>query len=150
MRPWLICMCLLYVSVSFAADESTENTLTLEQAILNVLEHSPQLKAADLEARAAAARIRTAQQSPAFQTSVEFENFSGSGRYGGSDNLETTLSLSKVLELGNKADHRGEVAQQKAMLLRNDQDARRLDLLAETTKRFIHVANSPLENVSGG
>ncbi len=122
-----------------ATNSITVNKLTLDQAIINVLERSPMLKAADYESKAAAARIRTAQQSPRFQGSIELENFAGSGLHSGSDLLETTLSLSKVLELGDKAKFRGELSYNKAMLLRNEQDSRRLDLLAETTKRFIEV-----------
>ena len=121
------------------ANGKTVNKLTLDQAIINVLERSPMLKAADYESKAAAARIRTAKQSPRFQGSIELENFAGSGLHSGSDTLETTLSLSKVLELGDKAKLRGELSYNKAMLLQNEQDSKRLDLLAETTKRFIEV-----------
>ncbi len=124
---------------SEAANSKTVNALTLEQAIINVLERSPMLKAADYESKAAAARIRTAQQSTLYRGSIELENFAGSGFFNGTDALETTLSLSKVLELGDKAKFRGDLSQNKAMLLSNDQDSKRLDLLAETTKRFIEV-----------
>ena len=117
----------------------TNNNLTLDQAIVNVLERSPMLKAADYESKAAAARIRTAKQSPRYRGSVELENFAGSGLHSGTDLLETTLSLSKVLELGDKSTLRGDLSYNKAMLLRNEQDSKRLDLLAETTKRFIEV-----------
>jgi cobalt-zinc-cadmium efflux system outer membrane protein len=141
MRQWFIGLLLIPLSTAFAAGEITEQILTLDQAIINVLEHNPMLRAADYEAKAAAARIRTAQLKPALQTSLEFENFAGSGILSGTDKLESTLSLSKVLELGDKARLRGDVAQNKAMLLRNEQDARRLDLLAETTKRFIQVVS---------
>jgi cobalt-zinc-cadmium efflux system outer membrane protein len=116
-----------------------DNRLTMKHAITNVLEHSPAIKAADYELKAAAARIRTAKLSPAYRGSIELENFAGSGLHSGSDALETTLSLSKVLELGDKAKMRGDVSHNKAMLLRNEQDSRRLDLLAETAKRFIEV-----------
>ncbi len=139
MRQWFMCLLLIPVSTVFAIDKETHSSLTLDQAIVNVLERNPLLKAADFEAKAAAARIRAAQLTPVFRTSLEFENFGGSGVLSGSDNLESTLSLSKVLELGDKAKLRGDVAQNKAMLLRNDQDAKRLDLLAETTKRFLQV-----------
>jgi len=122
-----------------AANSKTVNKLTLEQAIINVLESSPALKAADYESKAAAARIRTAKQSPRYRGSIELENFAGSGLHSGTDLLETTLSLSKVLELGDKSKLRGDLSYNKAMLLRNEQDSRRLDLLAETTKRFIDV-----------
>ena len=122
-----------------AANTKTNNKLTLDQAIVNVLESSPMLKAADYESKAAAARIRTAKQSPRYRGSIELENFAGSGLHSGTDLLQTTLRLSKVLELGDKAELRGDLSNNKAMLLRNEQDAKRLDLLAETTKRFIEV-----------
>ncbi len=127
---------------SEAANSKTVNKLTLGQAIINVLERSPMLKAADYESKAAAARIRTAQQSTLYRGSIELENFSGSGFFNGTDALETTLSLSKVLELGDKAKFRGDLSQNRAMLLSNDQDSKRLDLLAETTKRFIEVVTN--------
>ena len=147
MRQLIIILLLAISSASFAsaalsaeaANTKTVNKLTLQQAIINVLERSPALKAADYESKAAAARIRTAKQSPRYRGSIELENFAGSGFYSGTDALETTLSLSKVLELGDKAKLRGDLSQNKAMLLRNDQDSKRLDLLAETTKRFIEV-----------
>ena len=126
-------------SVVYAADEQQHISLTLDQAIVNVLEQNPQLRAADFEAKAAAARIRAARLTPAFQTSIELENFGGSGILSGTDALESTLSLSKVLELGDKAKLRGDVAQNKAMILRNEQDAMRLDLLADTTRRFLQI-----------
>ena len=139
MRQLLIYLLLVSASVVYAADEEQHISLTLDQAIVNVLEHNPQLIVADFEAKAAAARIRAARLTPAFQTSMQLENFGGSGILSGTDVLESTLSLSKVLELGDKAKLRGDVAQNKAMILRNEQDAMRLDLMADTTKRFLQV-----------
>jgi cobalt-zinc-cadmium efflux system outer membrane protein len=139
MRQLFVYMMLVSASVVNAADEEQHAGLTLDQAIVNVLEHNPQLIAADYEAKAAAARIRAAQLTPAFQTSIEFENFGGSGVLNGTDALESTLSLSKVLELGDKAKLRGDVAQNEAMILHNEQDAMRLDLLADTTRRFLQI-----------
>ena len=139
MRQLFIYFLLLFSSLSFANGEPEQKKLTLDQAIINVLEQSPLLKAADYESKAAAARIRQAQLSPAFRTSIELENFAGSGINSGSDRLESTLSLSKVLELGDKAKLRGQLAFNKTTLLGDEQDAKRLDLLAETTKRFIYI-----------
>jgi cobalt-zinc-cadmium efflux system outer membrane protein len=139
MRLWFICLLLAPVATGFATEDHAHDALTLEQAIINVLEHNPELKAAEYEAKAAAARIRSAQLTTPFRTSLEFENFGGTGDYSGSDSLESTLSLSKVLELGHKVRLRTEVAQNSAMVLSNTHDARRLDLLAETTRRFIQV-----------
>ena len=127
MRQCII-YCLFITSTIAFAEEHTYDKLTLNQAVVNVLENSPQLKAADYESKAAAARIRTSQLSTAFRTSVELENFGGDGKNNGSDNLESTLRLSKVLELGDKAELRGELSRSKAMLLRNEQDSKRIHL----------------------
>jgi len=132
-------MALITVLITIYANPLFGSALTLDQAIINVLERSPMIKAADYESQAAAARIRTATQSTRYSGSIELENFAGSGFFSGTDALETTLSLSKVLELGDKAKLRGDLSHNKAMLLRNDQDSQRLDLLAETTKRFIEA-----------
>jgi len=138
MRQWT--MYLLLLSASVSADPAQwNNNLTLDQVIINVLEKNPTLNAAGFESKAAAARIRAERMSPALKTSLELENFAGSGVMGGTDNIESTLRLSRVIELGDKAELRGKVAHQQALLLRNEQDARRLDLLAEATRRYIHV-----------
>jgi len=139
MRKWILCFLFVSSPIVFGAEKQTHNYITLDQAIINVLESNPSLSASEYEAKAAAARIRAAKQTPALYTSIEFQNFGGNGKYSGGDNLESTLSLSKVLELGDKATLRGELAKNKATLLRNEQGAKRLDLLAETTKRFIHI-----------
>jgi len=129
----------VYSSAIVADTSFTKERLTLDQAIVYVLEHNPMLKAADYDSRAAAARIRTARITPGLLSSIELDNFGGGGSHSGSDKLETTLRLSKVLELGDKAALRGEFSHDEAMLLRDEQDSERLDLLAETTKRFTHV-----------
>ncbi len=138
MRNWFLSVLLLPAFV-MAGENPAHSNLTLDQAVLNVLERSPMLKAAGIESEAAATQIRSASLPTPFSTSIEFENFAGNDSNSGVDVLESTLSLSKVLERGNKATLRGDVAQTNALLLRNKQDAKRLDLLAETTKRFIHV-----------
>jgi len=122
-----------------AAEPLIQGPLTLDEALLAVLENNPELLAGDYQTQAAAARIRQAQQSTPVQVKLELENFAGSGVFSGSDSLEATLSLGKVLELGSKADLRGDIARNEAALLGNEKDAERLDLLAEAARRFIHV-----------
>ena len=138
-----ICIVLLLGMLVFescvAATPPKQAPLTLDAAVLAVLENSPAILAGDYQAQAAAARIRQAQQSTPMQVKLDLENFAGSGVHSGDNVLETTLSLGKVLELGNKAALRGEVAQNEASLLGNERDAERLDLLAEAARRFIHV-----------
>ena len=50
MRQLFIYLLILFASVLYAADEEQYMSLTLDQAIVNVLEHNPQLTAADFEA----------------------------------------------------------------------------------------------------
>ncbi|MCK4744409.1 MAG: TolC family protein [Sulfuriflexus sp.] len=141
MRYW-IPMVTMLMSMPFAYAESklANNSINLEQVVVKVLENNPQILASDLEARAAVARIAQARQSLAPLTlNLEVENIAGSGVYSGNDQLETTLSFTNVLELGRKSALRTDVAKNSANLLKNEQDAKKLDLLAEATRRFIHV-----------
>ena len=140
MRIWIaLTFGILGFCSNIAAESLEQNTLTLDEALVAVLENNPMLLAGDYQAQAAAARIRQAQQSTPVQVKLELENFAGSGRFSGDDLLEATLSLGKVLELGNKAGLRGEIARNETTLLGNEKDAERLDLLAEAARRFIHV-----------
>lgn len=140
MRNWMIlAIGLLGFSSGFATEPAVREPLTLDEALVAVLENNPMLLAGDYQARAAAAKIRQARQSTPVHVKLELENFAGSGEFSGDDLLEATLSLGKVLELGNKAGLRGDIARNEAALLSNQKDAERLDLLAEATRRFIHV-----------
>lgn len=148
MRRWWIYFLMIPVSVSFADEDIIEqatetefvlNGLTLEQSIQYVLRYSPAIKSASYELKAVAARVHTAQLGTPYRATIEMQNFAGSGANKSADALESTLSLSKVLEWGNKAKLRGEIAHERASILKQEQDAQLLDLLAETAKRFIHV-----------
>jgi cobalt-zinc-cadmium efflux system outer membrane protein len=130
---------ILGFSSGLAAESPVQSPLTLDEALVAVLENNPTLLAGDYQAKAAAAKIRQAKQSTPVNIKLELENFAGSGEFSGDDLLEATLSLGKVLELGNKAGLRGDVARNEAALLSNEQDAQRLDLLVEAARRFIHV-----------
>lgn len=143
-RMGLLALCsALFASGVFAA--APDASLTLSQVIARVLDTNPQLNAADFDARASAERIRQQSQPLPYTLGVDLENVAGSGAASGVDGMETTLSLGRVLELGDKPRRRGEVAQLEAGLLRHDQDARRLDLLAETARRYLALARAQAE-----
>lgn len=151
MRFWIGLLSLVAAWAAPVANaETTQTSLTLSHALARVLEANPQLQAADFDARAAAARIRQQSQSTPYTLGVEVENFAGSGELAGTRGLETTLSLGRVLEFGDKARARGEVATLEAGLLRHDQDAQRLDLLAETARRFLALARAQAERDLAG
>ncbi len=119
--------------------ESAVSVLTLQQVVERVLKTNPELASSSFASRAMMARIQSARQTPAMNIDLNMENFAGSGTYSGSDSLETTLSLSKVFELGNKSGIREEIAQQQALSFDSEQDAKRLDILAMAAQQFIHV-----------
>jgi outer membrane protein, heavy metal efflux system len=136
----LIAIGLILLSSNFVVAATTGNqTITLDQAIIKVLEHHPQLKIDAYESRALAARIKMAALKPADSIKIEMEDFAGTGEASSFSGLQTTLSLARVLELGNKSTYRTNVVKQESYVLRDIQDAERLDLLAETVRRFIQV-----------
>lgn len=132
----LVCMT---TPIAHAAANLNTGSITLEQVMVKVLEDNPQLGINDFEAKAAAARIRQAQQATPLEFKVELENLVGSGSYRGIDQLETTLSLAKVLEPNDSLTSRSNVAHKQQNLLSNRQDSKRLDLLAQATAHFIHL-----------
>ena len=129
------------MSLSCATAADIQTTITLEQGLGRVIEYSPVLKGARYQTSAAEARVRAARLPTPLSVKIELENFAGSGKASGTDILESTLSLARVLETGNQTNLRGDLARQKADLLQNEQDSRRLDLLATTTDRFVSVVS---------
>ena len=134
----------LLLAASSVAAYASENTvqagLRLEQAMFQVLENHPKLRVADYEAQAIAARLRKALLPPADRLNMSLEDFAGSGNARDVRGIEATLSLSRILELGNKTARRGDIVERQAYLQQNKKDIDRLDLMAETARRFVHIA----------
>lgn len=139
MRQFILFGLLLCAAVVQAQPTASGEALTLRQALARVLQHNPTLQGSALQAQAMAARTRAAQQTPPMRVQIDLENFAGSGSYSGSDALDTTLSLAKIFELGDKSTHRADVAQQAAYVFASERDAQRLDILADAARQFIHV-----------
>lgn len=148
-RQLLACCWALALSVVTMAAAPNSNSgdeprgpLTLTDAIAAALRRNPGLHSADYDIRAAQARIQQAGLRPAPEVGATLENFAGRGELRGTDALETTLTLSQVIELGDKRNRRVAVAG----LGRDDaalqHQARQLDVLAAVTRRFIDVAEA--------
>jgi cobalt-zinc-cadmium efflux system outer membrane protein len=137
----LVAIGLVFVSsINIAVSAQIDKRMiTLDQAIVRVLQHNPQLKIDAYEARVIAARIKMAALKPADSVKIEMEDFAGTGDAQFFRGVQTTLSLARILELGNKSTYRSNVVKQESYVLRDIQDAERLDLLAETVRRFIQV-----------
>jgi cobalt-zinc-cadmium efflux system outer membrane protein len=116
--------------------------LTLSRAIDLAAAHSPSIAALAAEKEALAARSEAEGLPPNVHLESEFENFAGSGDASGADLLESTVRLSRVLELGDKAARRVGVGAAEVERLAAEQQLARAELSAEVARRFIHVLSA--------
>jgi cobalt-zinc-cadmium efflux system outer membrane protein len=114
--------------------------LTLRQAAALALKKSPELAMYSAEMRAAEARVVQAGLRPNPELSLELEDFAGSGDLSGARELQTTLQLSQVIELGGKRAGRREVASSARELTGSEYELKRVEVLADVTAKFIIVA----------
>ena len=143
-RACAACACSLSIAVGAHAQSpaprpNPDGEITLAQVVDAALRGNPDLIASGYELNAAQARIVQAGLRPNPEVGIELENFAGRGALRGVDGLETTLSLSQVVELGGKRGARQSVAQADLNFVTLEQRARELDVLAEVTRRFIEV-----------
>lgn len=131
----------LYIAATAHAQtfQNPSGELTLAQAIAAALAANPELRASEFELRAGEGRVRQAGLRPNPELALEFENFAGSGETSGSDVLETTLTLSQVVELGGKRERRKQVASFGYETLAVERQIRQLDVLAKVTHRYLEV-----------
>lgn len=117
-----------------------EAPLSLGEAMRATLAHHPTLKAYRLRRDALRGEQRMAALRPPWQVTAELENFAGSGEAAGTEQLVTTLALSKVIELGGQRAGRIAVADARTEKLAVARQAEELDVLAEVARRYVHVA----------
>jgi cobalt-zinc-cadmium efflux system outer membrane protein len=121
--------------------EST-GVLTLARAIEAALSRNPELQASSYDLKAAEARITQAGLRPNPEVSLEVDGLAARGIAASPDERQATLSLSQVLELGDKRGRRVAVASSDRDVASIEQQAHQLDVLAEVTRRFIDVVAS--------
>ncbi|HTR00921.1 MAG TPA: TolC family protein [Candidatus Acidoferrum sp.] len=136
---WLILFFIVWLPPRLSAADST---LTLRDAIAATLQANPQLQVYRFRAQALRGEQTTAGLTPPLQVNSLLENVLGTGSANGIDGGELTLSLSRVIELGDKRAARIEVVSRRLDLLDAQRRIEELDLLAEVTRRFIAVAAS--------
>lgn len=137
-HPLALALCACAIGVASAAPAPT-GELTLANAIEAALQGHPGLAASTHELSAAQARIRQADLRPAPELGLDVENFAGQGERSSIEALESTLSLSQVIELGSKRALRRSVAEAGLGQVEIERRTRELDVLAEVTQRFIDV-----------
>jgi cobalt-zinc-cadmium efflux system outer membrane protein len=112
--------------------------LTLTDALALSLQHNPALNRFAWSVRAGEVRMLRAGLRPNPELGIEVENFGGSGATAFED-VESTLSISQLIELGGKRMRRRDLATTKRDLASWDYEAQRLDLLSATQTLFVAV-----------
>lgn len=128
------------LSLLAVASGAAAQPFTLADAHERVAQSHPDLRLFvprrdGLEADARAAALR-----PGLELQVDLDNVLGSGALQGIDSAELTLSLAGVLESGGKREARRALAAARIDALGVQRAATQLDLLAETTRRYLDLA----------
>jgi len=113
--------------------------LTLADALQRTLQHSPKLQSYPYQLRQDAALQQLALLKPDPELELSAENLLGSGELSGVKGAEVSLLFSQLLERGGKAELRYQQANQQAALTQARFAADKLDVLAQSTGRFIEL-----------
>ena len=116
-----------------------QGALSLRQALHETLLKNPELLAFSFELRAIEARRLQAGLLPNPELSAELENFGGTGSTRGVQNSEATIQLSQLIELGGKRAKRLHAAGLERDIAGFDYEAKRLEILTDTTKAFVEA-----------
>jgi len=125
--------CLASLSVAQAT------TLNLAQALEKTLKQSPLLQQYPYQLRLNEAQRLQAGLTPNPEIAVNLENIAGTGSSQGIENAELTLTLSQLIEMGDKRALRLEKNQWQQQLLQRQFEIQRLDVLAATTRSYIRL-----------
>ena len=113
-----------------------ESPVNLKQALELTLKQNAELKSYPLIVRGAEALELQAEVTPNPIVNIEIENSIGSGDYQGLDSSEINLVYSQQIELGNKQQNRVNFASAETRRLQSEYQLSRLDVLAETSRRY--------------
>ena len=126
---------LCYASSSWAQ----ASQIDLQDALQKTLKQSPALQTFPYQLRLTEAERLQAGFRPNPEMGVSLENVAGTGSSQGIDNAELTLSLSQLIEMGDKRAKRLEKNQWQSELVRQQFEISRLDTLASTTRSYIRL-----------
>jgi cobalt-zinc-cadmium efflux system outer membrane protein len=126
------------VVIIFLGALSTANaeTLTLSSAIEKTLLQSPALQSFPYQQRAAEAEVLQAGLKPNPVLQANAENVLGTGESRFLSGAELTLSLSQLIEMGDKRQRRINVANVRTTELQHSYEVQRLDVLAQTLRHY--------------
>lgn len=140
MQRWTIYLSLLILMPWASTQaEQIEHRLTLASAIKYSLKQNPSLRVFEFRNIVLMGKKETASLSPAYEVGFETENFSGSDSFDGLDNAELTVSLSSIIEMGDKRTARTRVVNNSLAQLDAQRQVEALELFGEVTRRYVDV-----------
>lgn len=125
------------VVLPFRIQAEPQPTLTLDKAIERTLAQNPQLHQFTLVRQSILAQRETSELPPGFTLGLDVENAAGSGSKKGTNAAEVTLSLSSVIEMGDKLMSRISVVDANLDVFELNRQAQTLDVLGKLTSAFI-------------
>lgn len=136
---------LLALAVSGPA-RAASAPLTLREALARTLESNPDLAAYQYVLKAQDGRITQAGLKPNPTFTADLENVLGTGTTQGVDAAELTIGLSQLIELGGLRDKRVASARIEREGLEAEGHVARLDIVAETARRFVSLVSQQEEH----
>tara|TARA_R110001599_G_scaffold353749_1_gene596313 strand:+ start:2565 stop:3842 length:1278 start_codon:yes stop_codon:yes gene_type:complete len=125
--------------ISFAQAEVAYNSLTLNTALKRTIEQNPSLKVFEFRNAALNGQMEMAGLNPAYELGIDAENFLGSDELRGLEGVELSVSLSSVLEMGDKRAARQGIVSNSRFVLDAQRQVESLALLGEVTRRYVDV-----------
>lgn len=131
----LLLTSLLLATSAVHADNQT--SLNLATALERTLLLSPRLQQFPYQQRALEAQKLQAGLPPNPQLQADLENVLGTGNSRGLSGAEFTLSLSQLVEMGDKRQKRVDLVDAKSSQLQQQFELQRLDTLSDVTTKYL-------------
>ncbi len=121
---------------------SKPTDLSLCTAMMSAVKANPDLEALKIKIEALEARTAQASLRPNPSLEASLENFAGSGGYRRLDQAEETFQLSLPIELGDKREHRREVALSEKDFAGIEYEIKRAEIIQGVTVAFVEILTS--------
>lgn len=120
----------------FSCSVSAQQTITLNDAISLSLKQHPDLKSFAHKLEVSKGMLQQAGVASPLTVNIDVEDALGTGSYSGVSSMQTTMSISWLLE-SDIIDSKIKVAKQNASVSIFEKEVKALDIAAETAKIFI-------------
>lgn len=138
-RKIFACFCLMMFMMHALSQEPLPQTgppISLPDALARTMARSPELFAFGYQIQAAEGLLLQAHLKPYPELSMELEDAFGTDTFNSTDRMDLTVTLGWVLERGVR-ERRVDAANAAISMTRMDAEIMRLDVAAETARRFV-------------